>query len=513
MKRSVAVGVGVAGVALVLTVAAALGGAGMLSDDAPRVSLSEPTGEQAPDGLEDFYAQRVEWRDCEGAAECGTVEVPVDYDDPDGETLQLAMRKVPATGAASGTLFVNPGGPGGSAQEFAGYLSSMLGSQVRERYDVVGVDPRGVGESTPLQCLDDDAFGEFIALDPDPETPQEVAAMREGIVEMGEACLANSGELAAHVSTEEAARDHDIVRAVLGEDELNWFGASYGTQLGATYADIFPEKVGRMVLDGGLDPSLDSVGLSLGQAEGFQLALESYVEDCVSTGCVLGRTSQEALDTVGAFMQRLEQEPMVTASGRQLTEGLAFYGVAVTLYAQQSWSYLTAAFEAALDDDDPSVFLQLADIYFDRNNQGEFISNSGQVIYAVNCLDTASEITLEELERDILPRFREASPIFGGALGWGVLACADWPIESSRPQGPVTAEGAAPIVVVGTTRDPATPYAWSQALAAQLESGVLVTREGDGHTGYGMGNVCVDEAVDAYLVDGAVPADGLVCGE
>ncbi|RLV57527.1 alpha/beta hydrolase [Aeromicrobium phragmitis] len=513
MKRSVAVGVGVAVAALALTIAAALGVASLLRDDAPQATPSEPTGEQAPDGLEDFYAQHVEWRDCEGGAQCGTVEVPVDYAEPDGETLELAMRKVPATGDAQSTLFVNPGGPGGSAQEFADYLSSMLGADVREMYDVVGVDPRGVGESTPLQCLDDADFGGFIALDPDPETPDEVDAVREGIVDMGEACAQNSGELAAHVSTEEVARDHDIVRAVLGEDRLDWFGASYGTQVGATYAHLFPEKVGRMVLDGGLDPSLDSIDLSLGQAQGFQLALESYIDDCVAKGCVLGETPEQALDTVAAFMQRLEEQPMATESGRELTEGLAFYGVAVTLYAQQSWSYLTAAFEAALEDDDPSIFLQLADIYFDRNLEGEFISNSGQVIYAVNCLDGSPDISVEELEAEVLPRFRQASPIFGGALGWGVLACADWPIEASYPQEAVTAEGAAPIVVVGTTRDPATPYAWSEALAAQLESGVLVTREGDGHTGYGMGNACVDEAIDAYLVDGTVPEDGLVCGE
>lgn len=512
MKRPIVLGAGAFLVALAVTVAAALAVAGWLRDDAAPGD-SRPTGEQAPSGLEDFYAQTVTWRDCGSGAQCGTVEVPVDYAEPNSQTLELAMRKVPATGHSRGTLFVNPGGPGGSAQEFAEYLAGSLGSEVRKRYDVVGVDPRGVGESTPLRCLDDAEFDAFIALDPDPETPEEVEAVREGIVAMGQACADNSGSLAAHVATEEAARDHDIVRAVLGEDRFDWFGASYGTQLGATYAELFPEKVGRMVLDGGLDPSLDSVDLSLGQAQGFQLALESYVDSCVAEGCVLGGSSQEAAATIADFMQGLENEPMTTRSGRELTEGLAFYGIAVTLYAQESWTYLTAAFEAALGDGDPSVFLQLADIYFERNHEGEFLSNSGQVIYAVNCLDGSSDVSLEELQSEVLPRFREASPIFGGALGWGVLACADWPIEATHPQRPVSAEGASPIVVIGTTRDPATPYEWSQSLAKQLESGVLITREGDGHTGYGMGNSCVDEAVDAYLVDGTAPQDGLVCAE
>ncbi len=514
MNRSAAIALGAAGVVLALIVAAAVYVIGDWGEDDAE-QASTPTGEQAPGGLEAFYDQQIDWESCDsGDARCATAEVPVDYDDPSGETLDLALLKVEATGDRQGTIFVNPGGPGGSAQDFAEMMGARFPSSVRDAFDIVGVDPRGVGESTPLQCLDDADFDAFIALDPDPETPDEIEESREGIEAMGEACLKNSGDLAAHVSTEEVARDHDVIRAALGEETFNWFGASYGTQLGAQYAEMFPDRVGRMVLDGGLDPALDSIEVSLGQAEGFQRALDAYIADCVSDGdCPLGSSEDEALDAVAGFMADLEQEPLVSRGGRELTEGLAFYGVAVTLYAKESWSYLTAAFEAALGDDDPGVFLQLADIYFDRNARGEFQSNSGQVIYAVNCLDGPTDVTVEEVESEWLPRFRAASPVFGGALGWGVMGCADWPIESANPQEPVTAEGADPIVVVGTTRDPATPYEWSQSLAEELSSGVLVTREGDGHTGYGMGNACVDDAINAYLVDGTVPDDGLVCGE
>jgi len=514
VKRVVIVAVAVVLVAASLAAGAAVWVIDRVGDDHKTTSV--PTGEKGPPGLESYYRQTVEWSPCDGddGPLCATAEVPVDYDDPDGETLELALRRIEATGDKRGTIFVNPGGPGGSAQDFADMMGTRFPSEVRERYDIVGADPRGVGESTPLQCLDDEDFDAFISLDPDPDTADEVDESRESVVAMGEACEKRSGELAAHVSTEEAARDQDVLRAALGEKRLNWFGASYGTQLGATYAELFPDRVGRMVLDGGIDPTLGSLESSLGQAQGFQRALEAYAEDCAASGdCPLGSSKDEVLTRIGAFMQALDQQPMRTEGGRELTEGLAFYGVAVTLYAKESWSYLTAAFEKALNEDDPQVFLQLADIYFNRNADGEFLSNSGQVILAVNCLDGPTDVTVEELQSDVLPQFQKASPVFGRSLGWGVLSCSDWPIESTSPQRQVKAEGAGPILVIGTTRDPATPYEWSQALAEQLDSGVLVTREGDGHTGYRVGNRCVDDAVDEYFLDGTVPEDGLLCKE
>ncbi len=474
-------------------------------------SAPEPTGEQAPAGLERFYTQKLSWTECE-KDDCTRVEVPVDYQDPSGETIKLDVRRVRATGKGGSVIFTNPGGPGGSATDFAGYVASGLSDKVRRTHDVVGVDPRGIGNSTPLECLSDKAFDRFIDTDPDPETDAEIAALSQSVRGMGEACEQNSGSLAAHVSTEEVARDHDIVRALLGQEKMIWFGFSYGTQLGATYAELFPEKVGKMVLDGAVDVSLDSVESGLGQAEGFQLALESYLADCLAEDvCPVGSSVENASANIAEMMDRLNEDPITVPSGRKLTAGRAFYGIAMALYSKDSWDYLTTALEG-LAKRDGRVLLILSDAYFERKSDGSFANNSGQSIYAVNCLDTDDAPNLAQTQA-ALPRFRQASPVFGAALGWGVMACHDWPIDGLHPQQPVKAAGAPPILVVGTTKDPATPFEWSRAMADQLETGVLLTREGDGHTAYLSGNKCIKAAVDDYLMTGDAPKDGTVCGE
>ncbi|MTB88445.1 alpha/beta fold hydrolase [Aeromicrobium senzhongii] len=468
------------------------------------------TDESAPAGLERFYGQDVTWTDCDDDR-CTTVEVPIDYEKPDGETLRLAVRRVPATGKGGSAIFANPGGPGGSAQDFVGYLASELPDSLRRTHDVVGVDPRGVGQSTPLQCLSDRGFDAFIDTDPDPDDQAGIDALARSVRGMGEACRENSGELAAHVSTEEAARDHDIVRAVLGQKKMWWFGFSYGTQLGATYANLFPEKVERMVLDGAVDVSLDPVGQGLGQAKGFQQALTAYLEYCIEKGkCPVGDSVAEATTTITELMTALGTTPL-KVDGRELSQGQAFYGIAMALYSQESWPYLTNAL-SGLVEGDGRVLLVLSDAYFERKQNGTYANNSGQVIYAVNCMDTDDAPDAAQTKA-LIPKFRAVSPVFGASLGWGVMACHDWPIKATHPQQAVKAEGAPPILVVGTNRDPATPYEWSVAMAEQLESGVLLTREGDGHTAYTSGNECIRKAVDAYFEDGTVPDDGTVCAE
>lgn len=470
-----------------------------------------PTAEGTPAELESFYTQSLDWTDC-GRAKCTKVEVPIDYDQPDGDTLELSVRLYPAAnGRSERSLFVNPGGPGGSAVDFASSMSGSLGKSVTDVYDVVGVDPRGVGESTPLTCLDDDAFTEFVDTDPDPETPAEISDLREANAAMGEACEANSGELASHVSTHEVAEDMDVVRALLGRDQLDWFGASYGTQIGATYADLFPERVGRMILDGAVDPAATPFESAMGQVTGFQRAFDAYAADCIANDdCPLGGSVKEARATVAGLFDQLDRQPLPAGEGREVTEGQAFYGVALPLYSQQTWYVLTDALTQALEQNNGSTLAALSDAYFERQPDGSYNGNQGQVIYAVNCLDAGTDPTLQEVEAE-LPRFESVSPVFGRALGWGVLGCTDWPLKSDTPQEPVTAAGAAPIVVVGTTRDPATPYENSVKLAQELESGVLLSRDGDGHTAYNQGNTCIDETLDAYLVDGTVPDDGTKC--
>lgn len=472
----------------------------------------EPTGESV-DGLEEYYSQEVEWEDCGEAALCADVTVPIDHSDPAVGDTTLRMRRIPAEGQGTGkVLFVNPGGPGGSAQDYAEQFAASTSAAVRRAYDVVGVDPRGVGQSSPLECLPAEEFDDVVGLDPDPETDAEARALFDAAVDLGEACLANSGDLARFVSTADAARDHDIVRAVLGQDELHWFGASYGTVLGATYADLFPQNVGTMILDGAVDPTLSDVEASLGQATGFQRAVESYAASCAKDRrCDLGDSRQEVLDTIAGLMESLEDDPIALRDGREFTQGWAFYGLILPLYAEGNWPALTQGLEL-WQDGDPSFMVYLADLYFDRED-GEYTTNGGQAIYAVNCLDSDERGTLTpEIVRDeLVPRFEKVSPQFGEVLAWGTVSCSSWPIESVTPQQPTEAKGAVPILVLGTTLDPATPYEWSQALAKQLESGVLVTREGDGHTAYNAGNACIEKLVDAFLVDGEVPEDGTVC--
>ena len=510
MTRTRLVVISAASLAVVLVVAAAV----FVGTRAAGGGWEPPqaTGESVDAPLARFYEQDLDWSEC-GDAHCTRVTVPIDYQDATGDTLELAVKLYPAgDDSSTRSIFVNPGGPGGSAVEFADALSTQFGSSVLDAYDVVGVDPRGVGDSTPLQCLSDEGFDAFTQTDPDPDDEAEVTELRQSITDLGTACQENSGELAAHVSTEEAARDMDVVRVLLGQPELDWFGASYGTQLGATYANLFPDKVGRMVLDGAVDPLEDSIEASLGQATGFQRAFDAYAADCVEQGsCPIGSSVDQARSTVADLLEQLDATPLPTQSDRVLTEGQAFYGVALPLYSEESWPVLTQALQQALAGDGSTMML-LSDAYFSRDTDGSYAGNLGQVIYAVNCLDESDQPDLDTI-RAALPRFEEASPVFGRSLGWGALGCTDWPIRPTSPQEPVPAEGAAPIVVVGTTRDPATPYESAVKLADQLSSGVLLTREGDGHTAYNSGNPCIDDAIDTYLVDGTVPEDGTICPE
>ena len=496
--------------ALAVFVGVALVAVALTRDEPDNWEKPKPSATAAPSGLKKFYDQKLEWSAC-GSEKCAWIKVPIDYNKPDGATTRLRAVVHPAEGGkAKRSILVNPGGPGGSAIDFASTMASSFGNDVRKMYDIVGVDPRGVAESSPLKCLSDKAFDAFTATDPDPDDAAEITALRKSVTDLGNACEKNSGELAAHVSTVEVAKDMDVVRALLGRSKLDWFGASYGTELGAVYAQLFPKNVGRMVLDGAVDPALGPVDSSLGQTTGFQRALDAYAKDCVKqSDCPLGSDADAGLAKIADLMKQLDATPMKALPGRDLTEGQAFYGIAVTLYDKTTWTYLSQGLTAAFKGNG-SILLRLSDIYFDRQENGSYKGNIGQVIYAVNCLDTSDHLTVEETEA-ILPRFEKVSPVFGRALGWGALGCADWPIKVTNPLPKIEAKGAPPILVLGTTRDPATPYEWAKSLATQLSSGVLITREGDGHTAYNSGNDCITDAVDGFFTKGTVPKDGLTC--
>jgi len=512
----------VAGLVVVAVVAVlafvAVGGANTSTDsgDGAKPTLAptptpEPGASEPPEpSLARFYGQTLDWQVCtSGKHECATLTVPLDYQDPGGETIQLAVLKVPAgdQGARIGSMVVDPGGPGASATDYA--AGGSWGKALSEHYDIVGMDPRGVGASDPIDCLPDDEMDAYLAGDPDPDTPDEVAEFEASAKKFATGC--ESSDLAAHVSTVEAARDLDVLRSALGENQLTYFGASYGTDLGATYAEYFADKVGRFVLDGAVDPTLDLVQVSKAQAQGFETALRSYVQNCLdSGGCFLGDTMDEALARISSLLDDVDQTPLPTQLGdRELTEGLANYGIGAALYSREAWTYLDQGLQDAFDGDG-TILTLLSDAYSSRNRDGTYAGNILEAFPTITCLDHPTNVPYDEVE-SYVPELEKLSPTFGRIFAWELTMCDAYTNKAAEQRRPLHAKGAAPIVVIGTTRDPATPYEEAVALAQQLDSGVLVTRDGDGHTGYASGNECVDNAVEDYLVDGTVPDDGLKC--
>jgi pimeloyl-ACP methyl ester carboxylesterase len=477
----------------------------------PRPRTPTPRMPPAPDGLQRFYRQHPTWRACANGFECTRVRVPLDYDRPRAGSVALAVSRRPAddTDERVGALLVNPGGPGASGVSFAPTAVARFRPDVLDRYDVVGFDPRGVSRSEGVDCLTDAALDAFVALDPTPDDARAVTAARRRLAAFGRGCLNDSGSLAAHVSTLEAARDLDIIRAALRSPRLHYYGASYGTLLGATYADLFPQRVGAMVLDGAIDPTLSPLRKNLQVAAGFQSALRAYLRHCVSEGgCPLGGSVRAAQQRLLGLLGRIDAEPLPAEPGRPLTVGHAVLGLWLPLYAPELWPTLTGALDSALAGDGGPL-MRMADFYASRGPHG-YTDNSFEALYAVNCLDHPFAFTAERIRR-LLPRFVDASPVFGELFAWGMLGCGDWPVRPDAGLPRIDAPGAPPIVVVGTTGDPATPYQWAVALADQLRSGVLVTHVGNGHTGFGRGSVCVDDAVNDYFADGVVPRDGLRC--
>lgn len=491
--------------------------------DQTEVPTSAPTQAEGPDvttpppgqpGLAGFYAQALRWSPCAGG-ECARLRVPVDYAAPGGDTIELALLRVRASSSAQrvGSLVVNPGGPGGSGVDYARAASQIVGTEVRRRFDVVGLDPRGVGQSAPIDCLSDADLDTFLGMDPTPDdTAEEQAFVAEAKV-LADGCRQRGGALLAHVSTEDAARDMDILRATLGEPQLHYLGKSYGTFLGATYADLFPARVGRFVLDGVVPPDLTSAELSEGQARGFDLATRAYVTSCVKrSDCPVGTSVEEGMQWIRDFLRGVDSQPLrVTGDARvtQLGEGWASMGIGYAMYAQSLWPSLTTAFREAKNGAG-SALMDLAYQYADRTSSGRYTGNIMEVIYAVNCLDRPDTADLPTVERNA-DAFARVAPTWGRMLAWGSVPCGVWPIQTGRTPKKVTAAGSGPIIVVGTTRDPATIYEWSVRLRDQLANAVLITYDGDGHTAYTRSNSCVDKPIDAYYVSGTVPTDGLKC--
>ena len=496
---------------LVTVVALVLAGCGSPKHQAEVVTSTSSATSGSAGPLRQFYDQALEWKAC-GDLQCTTVKVPIEYADVGAGSTEVAIERSPATGGkAVGSLLINPGGPGASGVDFVADAVTRFGQDVLAKYDVVGFDPRGVAHSNPVRCQDDAAKDRLLSEDFDFSTDAGIAAAKAANKAMGEACAARSGALLAHMDTVSVAKDLDVLRSALGDDKLSYLGFSYGTLIGATYAGLFPVHVGRMVLDGALDPALDSAALGLGQAAGFESALRAYVTDCQGgPKCPLTGSVDNGLKQIHDLVERARRGPLPTSSSRTLTGMLAFYGIAVTLYDNKSWPVLTQALTPALADDDGTLLLRLADAYNERKADGSFAGNSTEAFTAVNCLDGAPSSDTAQMRAEAA-QIEQAAPTLGYYFSYGGVICADWPYPPTGKPGPITADGAAPILVIGTTNDPATPYAWAEALASELSSGVLLTFQGEGHTAYGRSNECILGTVDAYLLDGSVPAEGKRC--
>ncbi|MBV1942746.1 alpha/beta fold hydrolase [Streptomyces sp. BV286] len=480
----------------------------------------------------DLSAQKLSWKDCpepsesEGGGEapsplpdgttwkCATMKAPLDWDKPRGDTIELALIRAQAGGAKDeriGSLLFNFGGPGGSGVAALPAFGQDY-EQLRTRYDLVSFDPRGVGRSAGVTCEDSEQLDEYFQQDATPDDDAEQRTLLDNTKEFNEACEENSGKVLPHVRTTDAARDLDLMRQVLGDDKLHYFGISYGTELGGVYAHLFPKKVGRAVFDAVVDPTQNAEQGSLGQARGFQLALDNFAEDCASKPeeCPIGDSAQDVKDRIAKLLKDLDRRPIPGDFPRQLTQTAATSGILQALYSQDFWEFLTEGLQQAYDGDGRNLML-LSDSMNGRNQDGEY-SNISAANISVNCADDKPRYTSADV-RAKLPAFREASPLFGDYLAWGMVGCTDWAVAGAADHPDVSAPGSAPILVVGNTGDPATPYEGARKMAQALGRGVGVelTYKGQGHGAYDSGNKCVRAAVNGYLLNGKVPSNGTVC--
>lgn len=466
----------------------------------------------APADLQKYYGQKLSWSSCNGGFQCGKLTVPLNYADPSGSTIQIAVVRKQATDQAHrlGSLVINPGGPGGSGITYA-TSGDVADANVLARYDLVGFDPRGVGQSAPVACLTDSQMDQFVDTSPNPDTPAELAKAEQESKLFAQQCQAKSGALLPHVGTVDAAKDLDVLRAALGDKKLTYLGKSYGTFLGATYAQEFPKNVGRLVLDGALDPSLSSEQQNLTQAAAFDKELHLFLDDCVKQNdCPFStKDPNAAFNQLKSWADGLDENPITGDGTRKLDEAFALTGISVAMYDQGWWPELRIALAGAFKGDG-STLLRMADAYNDREN-GHYVDNEVAANYAVNCVDHPDEASSVQQIQSELPAFEKAAPFFGPMVDWSSLPCAYWKAAPTDSPHAIKAAGAAPILVVGTTNDPATPYAWAQHLAAQLSGARLLTMNGAGHTAYRRGSTCIDGAVDAYFLTGALPTAGTVC--
>lgn len=463
----------------------------------------------------------IDWQECEPRenydvppeAECGWLGVPVDWDNPDGDTIELALLRIPATGDKIGSLVINPGGPGFGGNDLALGLVEVLPTEVRERFDLVGFDPRGTADSRPaVRCNTDQEDDDIRAEPPLEQTPDNVDHLNDETKAFVQRCLDKMGEeFLANLGTVSVAKDLDAIREALGDEKLTYLGYSYGTFIGSTYAELFPENVGRLILDGAVDPNEDPVESSVAQAAAFQGTFNEYAADCAKDAdCPLGQDPTKAVDVYRSLVETLVDEPATTDDPRGLSYGDAIVGTTMALYSPTYWQYLTDGLDE-VSRDRGDTLLWLSDLYYERDQDGHYTSSADANI-AINCVDSppiTDMDTLLEMDR----RIREVAPweSYGTYTGHTSMpACAYWPVPPTSEPHEVSVENLAPTLVVSTTGDPATPYQAGVELAKQLGGGLL-TYEGNQHTVVFNGEECVDSIATDYLINGTLPPEGTRC--
>ena len=464
--------------------------------------------------LSQYETQELKWRDCYGNYQCSSLLVPIDYADLSLGAFSLSLLRFQALDQDRriGSLVVNPGGPGASGVDYAYNAENIVSPEILERFDIVGFDPRGVGESAAIKCLSDAETDASFAADPKPDDQAEFALFISDARDYYAKCAENTKHLTEY-STLNSARDLEVLRAVLGDEKLNFLGKSYGTYLGTLFAKLFPKSVGRFVLDGAVDPNTSNREAVLGQAIGFELALDAFINNCLkSRSCALTGDLQSARIQIVDLLAKTAITPLESKSGREVTEGLVLLGIASALYDSGSdWPVLRDAFKEATLGSGES-FLTLADQYAGRQENGSYPSNENDALQVISCLDQNKLETVSVFKKGAV-EFSEKAPIFGPYLAYAGLACRYFPKLGTVEQVEVKSLNTKPILVIGTTRDPATPYKWAQSLAKIFDGAVLITLDGDGHTGHGRGSVCVDSAVDRYLLTGITPKSALFCSK
>jgi pimeloyl-ACP methyl ester carboxylesterase len=445
------------------------------------------------------------WRGCGGGNECSSISVPLDYANPTGRQIDLALIRRRAGGTRIGSLVVNFGGPGASGVDFFPGWVGSLPSEIKQAFDLVSFDPRGVDQ---LHCGED--MRVFGGINPFPQTQTEWQQVDQAYAEYATKCMQNGDGILPFLGTANAARDLDQIRIALGDEKLTYLGYSYGTELGAIYATLFPDHVRALVLDGVVDTTLNGDDSASQQAQGFQGAVDHYIASCKASACIPS-FRDDPLAAIQEVIRRSQAAPIPSRSAdRPAGVGEVVLGIQGAMYSPSEWPGLTRALNNALAGDGSGLVNLADDDSLYRNPDGSY-PNIYDVYYATSCLDTdfiRDTAHYQALAQELAPLI----PLFATSFTASGLVCAHWPV-ATQPLPPPTAHGAPPLLLVGTTGDPATPYVWATAMAKKVESNVLLTFNGDGHTAYGRGNNCVTSAVDAYFLTLVLPPPGTVCGD